>query len=152
MTHQGATGAGDFIRYVTGLPYPLTAVPRARLDVTLETIRERIRAEASWTCRGGMLAYLDEQVASMDTPGKLAGQLDAPFKTVEDWAKANGTKPQDITLGEFGMIRQEYGNAYVMPAEHRAAYVRDMIARAGAHGFSWSVWGYGDAFGIVDAL
>ena len=27
-----------------------------------------------------------------------------------------------------------------------------MIARAEAHGFSWSVWGYGGAFGIVDAF
>ncbi|TIY07554.1 MAG: hypothetical protein E5V18_09670 [Mesorhizobium sp.] len=68
------------------------------------------------------------------------------------WAKANGIRPENITLGEFGMIRQEYGNAQVMPAEYRAAYVRDMIARAEAHGFSWSVWSYGGAFGIVEAF
>ncbi|TGS51755.1 glycosyl hydrolase, partial [Mesorhizobium sp. M3A.F.Ca.ET.201.01.1.1] len=97
---QGATWAGDFIRYVTGLSYPLTAVPRARLDVALETIRDGIKAEAPWTRRGGMLAYLDEQVAAMDTPQKLIGVMNAPFKTVEEWAKANGIKPQDITLGE----------------------------------------------------
>ena len=30
LTHQGATWAGDFIPYVTGLPYPLSAVPRSR--------------------------------------------------------------------------------------------------------------------------
>ncbi|WP_245509130.1 cellulase family glycosylhydrolase, partial [Mesorhizobium sp. M4B.F.Ca.ET.019.03.1.1] len=44
LTHQGATWAGDFIQYVTGLPYPLTAVPKAQLDLTLDTIRDRIRA------------------------------------------------------------------------------------------------------------
>ncbi|TPM29367.1 cellulase family glycosylhydrolase [Mesorhizobium sp. B2-3-4] len=152
LTHQGATWAGDFIPYVTGLPYPLTAVPKAQLDVTLDTIRARIRAEAPWARRNGLLAYLDEQVAGMDSPDKLLGLMDAPFKAVEAWAKANGVKPEDITLGEFGMIRQEYGNAYVMPAQYRAAYVRDMVARAEAHGFSWSVWSYGGAFGIVDAF
>ncbi|TGT37075.1 MULTISPECIES: cellulase family glycosylhydrolase [unclassified Mesorhizobium] len=152
LTHQGATWAGDFIPYVTGLPYPLTAVPKAQLDVTLDTIRARIKAEAPWTRQSGLVAYLDEQVASMDSPDKLLGLMDAPFKTVEAWAKANGIKPQDITLGEFGMIRQEYGNAYVMPAEYRAAYVKDMIARAEAHGFSWSLWSYGGAFGVVDAF
>ncbi|MER9294973.1 glycoside hydrolase family 5 protein [Mesorhizobium sp. M0621] len=152
LTHQGATWAGDFIPYVTGLPYPLTAVPRAQLDVTLDTIRARIKAEAPWTRQSGLLAYLDEQVASMDSPDKLLGLMDAPFKKVEAWAKANAIKPENITLGEFGMVRQEYGNAYVMPAEYRAAYVRDMIARAEAHGFSWSVWSYGGAFGIVDAF
>lgn len=152
LTHQGATWAGDFIQYVTGLPYPLTAVPKAQLDMTLDTIRNRIKAEAPWTRQSGMLAYLDEQVAAMDSPEKLAAVMDAPFSTVNAWAKANGVKPQDITLGEFGMIRKEYGNGFVMPAAYRAAYVRDMIARAEAHGFSWSVWSYGGAFGIVDAF
>lgn len=152
LTHQGATWAGDFIPYVTGLPYPLTTVPRAELDVTLDTIRARIKAEAPWARRNGLLAYLDEQVASMDTDGKLLAVMDAPFNTVATWAKANGIKPENITLGEFGMIRQEYGNAYVMPAEYRAAYVSDMIARAEAHGFSWSVWSHGGAFGVVDAF
>ncbi|MER9304786.1 glycoside hydrolase family 5 protein [Mesorhizobium sp. M0293] len=152
LTHQGATWAGDFIPYVTGLSYPLTAVPRAQLEVTLDTIRARIKAEAPWTRQSGLLAYLDEQVASMDSPDKLLGLMDGPFKKVEAWAKANAIKPENITLGEFGMIRQEYGNAYVMPAEYRATYVRDMIARAEAHGFSWSVWSYGGAFGIVDAF
>ncbi|MBZ9806454.1 MULTISPECIES: glycoside hydrolase family 5 protein [unclassified Mesorhizobium] len=152
LTHQGATWAGDFIPYVTGLPYPLTAVPRAELDVTLDTIRARIKAEAPWARQGGLLAYLDEQVASMDTDAKLLGLMDAPFKAVDAWTKANGIKPENVTLGEFGMIRQEYGNSHVMPAGYRAAYVRDMIARAEAHGFSWSVWSYGGAFGIVDAF
>ncbi|MDX8441569.1 glycoside hydrolase family 5 protein [Mesorhizobium australafricanum] len=152
LTHQGATWAGDFIQYVTGLPYPPTAIPKARLDMALDTIRGRIRAEAPSARQSGMLAYLDEQVATMDSPEKLLAAMEAPFKTVDAWAKANGIKPQDITLGEFGMIRKEYGNGFVMPAAYRAAYVRDMIARAEAHGFSWSVWSYGGAFGIVDAF
>ncbi|MBZ9675587.1 glycoside hydrolase family 5 protein [Mesorhizobium sp. ES1-1] len=152
LTHQGATWAGDFIPYVTGLPYPLTAVPKAQLDMTLDRIRARIRAEAPQARQGGLLAYLDEQVASMDSPDKLLGLMDAPFIKVEAWAKANGVRPENITLGEFGMIRQEYGNAYVVPPRYRAAYVRDMIARAEAYGFSWSAWSYGGAFGIVDAF
>lgn len=152
LTHQGATWAGDFIPYVTGLPYPLSAVPRAQLEAALDTIRARIKAEAPWARQNGLLAYLDEQVASMDTDEKLLETMNAPFTRVEAWAKANGIRPENITLGEFGMIRQEYGNAQVMPAEYRAAYISDMIARAEAHGFSWSVWGYGGAFGIVEAF
>jgi hypothetical protein len=152
LTHQGATWAGDFIPYVTGLPYPLTAVPRTELDATLDSIRARIKAEAPWTRRNGLLAYLDEQVASMDSDEKLLKIMDAPFRKAEAWAKANGIKPENITLGEFGMIRQEYGNPHVIPAKYRAVYVRDMIARAESHGFSWSLWGYGGAFGVVEAF
>jgi endoglucanase len=150
LTHQGATWAGDFIPYVTGLPYPPYAVPRTELDAALDKVRAKIKAEAPWTRRSGMLAYLDEQIATMDTEDKLLAVMDAPFKTVDAWATKHGIKPENIFLGEFGMIRQEYGNPYVMPAKYRAAYVRDMSARAEAHGFSWSVWSYGGAFGVVE--
>lgn len=150
LTHQGATWAGDFIRYVTGLPFPLQDAQPAELQATLARIRKTIKAEAPWTRRAGMLAYLDEQIATMDTPEKLEALMDAPFVAVESWAQAHGVKPENILLGEFGMIRQEYGNPYVMPADDRAAYVRDVIGRAERHGFSWAIWGYGGAFGVVD--
>ncbi len=58
--------------------------------------------------------------------------------------------PENIFLGEFGMIRQEYDNPFVMPGASRAAYVKDMIGRAERRGFAWAIWGYGGAFGIVD--
>ena len=67
----GATWTGDFIQYVTGLPFPPYAVPRSELDAALEAIRHRIRDGASWSRRQGMLDYLDEQIATMDTEDKL---------------------------------------------------------------------------------
>ena len=47
------------------------------------------------------------------------------------------------------MIRQEYQNPFVMKPEWRAAYVEAMIGHAQKHGFAWSVWGFGGAFGVV---
>ncbi len=152
LTHQGATWAGDFIRYVTGLPYPPTAVPRAELDEALAAVRRTIEAEAPPTRRADMLAYLDGQIATIDTGEKLRADMEAPFEAVAAWAKANGISPQNVMLGEFGMIRQEYGNPYVVPGRYRAAYVRDMIGIAEKHGFSWAIWSYGGTFGIVDAF
>lgn len=150
LTHQGATWAGDFIRYVTGLPYPLYAASRAKLEAALETIRKRIRDEAPLLRQPGLLVYLDEQVALLDTKKKHDAVVEAPFATVAKWAKRNRIKPENIFLGEFGMIRQEYGNPYVVPARERAAYVKDMIEHAERHGFAWSIWDYGGAFGIVE--
>lgn len=150
LTTQGATWAGDFIRYVTGLPYPLYAAPRAELDAVLEVIRQRIRDEAPLARRAAMLAYLDEQVALLDTREKHDTLLEQPFATVAEWAKRNGIRPDNILLGEFGMIRQEYGNPYVVPGKERAAYAQEMIERAERHGFSWSIWDYGGAFGVVE--
>lgn len=150
LTTQGATWAGDFIRYVTGLPYPPYAVPRAELDAALEKVRKTIEAEAPWSRRSGMLAYLDEQIALMDTEEELSAIMDEPFDTVAKWASEHDVKPENIFLGEFGMIRQEWENPFVMPAASRAAYARDMIARAEKHGFAWALWSYGGAFGIVE--
>jgi endoglucanase len=150
LTHQGATWAGDFIQYVTGLPFPLHAVPRGELDAALETIRQRIRDQAQWSRRQGMLYYLDEQIATIDTDEKLDAVMDRPFAIAAQWAKENGIDAKNIFLGEFGMIRQEYGNPYVIPGGTRAAYVKDMIERAERYGFPWSVWSYGGAFGIVE--
>jgi hypothetical protein len=97
-----------------------------------------------------MLAYLDEQIALMDTREELDALMDAPLDTVAAWAQKHGISPQNILLGEFGMIRQEYGNPHVVPGRYRAAYVADMIARAERHGFPWAIWSYGGAFGTVD--
>ena len=150
LTHQGATWAGDFISHVGGLPYPPHAVPRAQLDAALAAVRARIEAEAPWARQSGMLAYLDEQIAMLDTPEELQATMDAPFELVGKWAKRHGVKPQNILLGEFGMIRQEFESPNVVPAKYRAVYVRDMIARAESHGFAWSMWSYGGAFGVIE--
>lgn len=152
LTHQGATWTGDFIPHVTGLPYPPHAVPRAELEAAVDRVRETIRRDAPWSRRSGLLSYLDELLAEVDTKEKLDALMGQPFETVAAWASKNGVAASDIQLGEFGMIRQEYGTETIMPADQRAAYYRDMIALADRHGFAWSMWGYGGAFGVVESF
>lgn len=152
MTHQGATWAGDFIRYVTGIPYPPHAAPKAELDAAVDRVKARIDAEAPWLRRSGMKVYLDELLAEIDSAEKLDAVVARPFAIVDAWARRHGIAPDRILLGEFGMIRQEYGGDYVVPAEVRAAYLRDMIDHAERYGFAWAIWGYGGAFGVVEAF
>ena len=150
LTHQGATWAGDFIPHVTGLPFPLHEASKPELNAALEKIRATIRAEAPLLRRAGLLAYLDEQVATIDTAQKLDAVMGEPFRIAAAWAERHGIDTKDVILGEFGMIRQEWNNAFVMPPKSRAAYYRAMIDLAETHGFSWSIWGYGGAFGVVE--
>jgi endoglucanase len=152
LTHQGATWTGDFINYVTGIPYPPYAVPREELDAIVTRVKARIDAEAPWSRRAGMKSYLDELLGEIDTREKLAAVMDKPFRTVDAWAKKHGVPPQNILLGEFGMIRQEYKQPYVVPPDQRAAYYRDMIGHAEDHGYAWSMWSYGGAFGVVESF
>jgi endoglucanase len=152
LTHQGATWTGDFMPHVYGLPFPLDTADKGELAKTLDAIRARIKKDAPKAVRKGHLAYLDEEIAKIDTEKGLAREMDKPFQTVAKWAEKNGVKPSDILLGEFGMIRQEYGNPVVVPGEYRAAYVKAMAGRAEKAGFMWSVWSYGGAFGVVDGF
>lgn len=152
LTHQGATWTGDFAPYVTGLPYPPQSAPRDELEATLERIRGKIRAEAPLMRRSGLLAYLDELVAEVDTKEELEALVEKPFATVAAWADRHGISSDEVILGEFGMIRQEYGEHFVMRPEWRAAYYRDAIGHAEKHGFAWSMWSYGGAFGVVESF
>lgn len=152
LTHQGATWTGDFMPHVYGLPFPLHEADKPELAKTLDYIRARIKKDAPKARRSGHLAYLDEEIAKIDTEQGLAREMDKPFNLVSDWVKKNGVDPSSVLLGEFGMIRQEYGNPVVTPGKTRAAYVKAMAQRAEAAGFMWSVWSYGGAFGIVDGF
>ncbi|MDQ6437008.1 cellulase family glycosylhydrolase [Mesorhizobium sp. LHD-90] len=152
LTHQGATWTGDFISYVSGIPYPPYAVPREELDTIVAAIKKRIDAEAPWSGRAGMKSYLDELLGEIDTKEKLSAVMDKPFATVAAWAEKNGIPPETILLGEFGMIRQEWQGSYVAPPGQRAAYYKDMIGNAEKHGYAWSIWSYGGAFGVVESF
>jgi len=149
LTHQGATWAGDFIPYVTGIPYPPSSVSPAEMETILDTIRARIEAEAPWTRRSGLLSYLDELYGGLDTPEKVKAAMDEPFAVAAAWAQKHGVPSESILLGEFGMIRQEWQSPHVVAPASRAAYYRDMIGLAEKHGFAWSMWSYGGAFGVV---
>lgn len=149
LTHQGALWAGDFMRYVTGIPYPPFGVPQPQQQKILDEIRQRIKEQAPAERRAGMLAYLDEQYAEIDTPEKLSEAIEAPFKTVAAWAQKYGIPKEDIFLGEFGMIRQEDGVPTPMPVAWRAAYLQDMTQLAERYGYAWSVWSWSGAFGIT---
>ncbi len=152
LTHQGATWTGDFMPHVYGLPFPLHETPKAELDKISDGIRARIKKDAPADRVSGHLAYLDERIGLIDTEAGLDHEMDLPFSRVSDWAKANNIDPSNIILGEFGMIRQEYGNPVIIPGKTRAAYVKAMAKRAEKAGFAWSVWSYGGAFGLVDGF
>ena len=152
FSHQGATWAGDFAPNVFGLPFPLHEAGESERENAYADIRDRISANASFTRKGGLLSYFDAQIAAVDTKEELDATMRKPFETVSAWAKSNNVAPSSIMLGEFGMIRQEYGNDHVVPARQRAAFYRQTLDLAEQHGFAWSMWSYGGAFGLVEAF
>ncbi|MFZ1680465.1 MAG: glycosyl hydrolase, partial [Rhizobiaceae bacterium] len=109
-----------------------------------------IRSQAPLLRQSGMIAWIEEELARMDTQAEIGAVLDAPFAAVGAWAARHAIAPDRIILGEFGMIRQEWENPAIVPAGERAAYYRAMMDRAEAAGFAWSMWSYSGAFGVVE--
>ena len=150
ITHQGATWTGDFMPHVYGLPFPLYETSKPELDKILDTIRERIKANAPADKVSGHLAYLDEQIALIATKEGQEAEMGQASDKVAGWAKQNSIDPSTIILGEFGIIRQEYQNPVVIAGPVRAAYYKAQMERAERHGFAWSLWSYGGPFGVVE--
>lgn len=150
LTHQGATWAGDFIRYVRDIPYPPSALSNFEQVRVLDQIRQNIRGNAPLSRQSGMVSYLDELFDGIDTAEEMSATLSEPFRLVADWARKYRIDAGSIFLGEFGMIHQEYQSDFTMPAKWRAAYINDVIDLAEGNGFAWSLWSYGGAFGLVE--
>jgi endoglucanase len=152
LTHQGATWAGDFIPHVTGLPFPPNRYGAGDLKVAVRTVKEKMDRDAEPGRREGLKSYLDEQIAQIDTPEKLQAVMAAPFEVAARFADDRGIDRSRILLGEFGMIRQEWGNPFMMPDEWRVDYLRVKSSLAEKNGFGWAIWGYSGAFGVVQGF
>ena len=149
LTHQGATWAGDFAAHVYGLPFPLHELAEDQRSSAIKEVRDRLESLAPAGKRSGHLTYFDEEIAKIDTKEGLEREMEKAFAIAADWAKTNGVDPGDILLGEFGMIRQEYGNPHVVPAKSRSSFYKTQIERAEGHGFRWAAFSYSGAFGMV---
>jgi endoglucanase len=152
LTHQGAGWAGDIIKHVTGLPYPPDRYGAADFTTALRGAEDAINRDAAESRRDDMIAWLQQEASLIDTPEKLHGAMERPYKDAEAFAKKHKIAPGRILLGEFGMIRQEWGNPFIMPADWRRDYISDKARMAEKHGFGWSVWGYSGAFGMVQSF
>jgi endoglucanase len=152
LTHQAASWTGDVMPHVTGLPFPPDRFGANDLETAMEGIRERVRAKAEAGRINGIIAWVDEQMALIDTPEKLAAAMRDPFIRAERFAKDRGIAPERMLLGEFGMIRQEWGSDAVIAAASRIEYLREMRKLAEEHGFGWAIWGYSGAFGVVQSF
>ncbi len=152
LTHQGAGWAGDVAPHVTGLPFPTYDENEERARNGLAETLRRVRTDAPFLRRAGIAAYIEEEFAKIDTRDELVLDMVTPFATVSRWAEQHGIAADRIFLGEFGMIRQEYGKPDTTDPADRAAYYGRTIELAERHGFGWAMWGWGGAFGIVIAF
>ncbi|MBO6723564.1 MAG: cellulase family glycosylhydrolase [Roseitalea sp.] len=149
VTHQGATWGGDIVAHLRGIPWPPDAVDAAAFDAAADDSADRIRAALSGRNERRALNFLNDSLRAMLALDDPADALAPSFETVAGWADEHGIARDRIFMGEFGMIGREWGTDLDVPAQYRLNYMRAMIGQAEAHGFSWSVWSLGGAFGLM---
>ena len=148
-THQTAGWAGEFVRHLSGIPWPPEALSPAGTEAMIAANRAALEARTEGEERRTLLADFEDAASEMRQPHLLRARMARPFAVAADWADRHGIARDRIMLGEFGMIRQEYAVDYVVPVEWRKAYYSDAIKLAEEHGFAWSMWSFGGAFGLV---
>lgn len=149
VTHQGATWAGDIVAHLRDIPWPPDAIDADAWDRIVTDNERRIRAALAGRAERRTLDFLRDHARDLRATDDPMAALAPPFATVSAWADAHDIARQDILLGEFGMIGREWGTDLNVPAQYRLNYMRAMIGKAEAHGFGWSVWSFGGAFGLV---
>jgi len=152
LTHQGAGWAGANVEHLSGLPYPFSDLGRRDRARLVEENRRRIETRLQGGDRRRAESFLLHNSEKLASGFRLRGEMRKPFRAVARWANRHRIPHDRILLGEFGMIRQDYGKAPATRPAWRAAWYRDMIALAEEQGFAWAMWSFGGAFGIVDTF
>ena len=152
ITHQGANWAGDVARHVTGFSWPPENRSPQEVDAAVATSRESIMRDAPPEVRDRVLSDFADAEPALRDPVALRRQMAEPFETAARWADNHDIARNRILLGEFGLIRQEYGKEGTVSAASREAFYADMIRLAEDHGFAWSMWSFGGAFGLVQGF
>ncbi len=150
VTHQGAGWVDHLVRHLRDLPWPPDALSGDDWAAMVARNEGRIRAELDGRRQAESLDFLHDHTRRL-RGGNAVARLAEPFDRVARWADAHGIARGRVFLGEFGMIGREWGTDLDVPEPWRLAYMRDMIALAEEHGFGWSVWSYGGAFGLAQA-
>lgn len=141
FSHQGANWTDAPLKYITGLPYPPSALtPEVALQRAAEAALRMEQAEG--------------QADTAAIAATIAQYLAMPDTTVKDevaraaaWADRHGVPRQRLLLGEFGALRIGFGQEY--PVEWQAAFLADKRASAEIHGIAWAVWNWAGDMGVA---
>ncbi|WP_306118791.1 MULTISPECIES: cellulase family glycosylhydrolase [unclassified Roseitalea] len=149
VTHQGATWGGDIVAHLRDIPWPPTELGPADVAALLAANEARITDALDGRRARRAIGFLRDNARRLNELDDPAEAILQPFQTAAAWADRHDIARERIFLGEFGMIGREWGTDLDVPAQYRLNYMRAMIGQAEAHGFGWSVWSYGGAFGLV---
>lgn len=152
LTHQSARWAGPWGEYLSNIPYPPSSMTDAQTEALIEEHRIRIADQAPKDMAARLFRGTSYDIERLRKPEELAQEMEGPFKDAAEWADRHGVARDRIFMGEFGMLGQEWERPPATTREWRVAYIRDMVALAEDNGFSWSVWSFGGAFGLMQGF
>lgn len=147
FTHQGASWSPP-ARFLAGLSYPIDPTQRA---TALEATRRWIDTHgkqghgADAKQQEFALKTVETYFSRPVTPATIRARLEVAAA----WADAAGLPRSHVMVGEFGVLRSGGIRLADQPDRARAAWLRTVARSSEELGFSWAIWGYDGAFGIV---
>lgn len=142
FTHQGAVWIDGAERFVSGLPYPPSALDPAQLPRLAAEAAARMAAEEGAADAQSIAEVLADYRATPD------GAAAAAIVRAAAWADRHGIPRSRLILGEFGALRTAHGRD--LPPEWQHRYLADVRAAAEARGIAWAVWNHAGDMGVAD--
>lgn len=138
FTHQGVKNAKEplaALNFFQNVPYPLTV---DELAAAQSAARQKFEAAAQGQSLPTRLAARHALEATNKRLAEYAdpAAIEETFKKTADWAKKNGIPPQQVFVGELGVMRPN-----VAPAA-RQVWLRATVAAAEKNGFPWAYWSF----------
>jgi hypothetical protein len=144
FTHQGATWALDWIKYLAGLSYPPERTDKGRATSASARLFATRRPDGKPAEFEETLRQLDWYAANGESPARIRFDLDA----IAAWAKAEGLSPARVIVGEFGALRDP-DDLGLDDDGSRLRWITIVRQAAEAAGLGWAHWSYHDGFGLV---
>jgi endoglucanase len=127
FTHQGLDWSDDPLRYLGGIPFPVSRFDPA-IERQVRDLHFLGRDEAASLLEKALREKWDEQ--------RVAGEI----RQAGEWSRRHG-KP--VVLNEFGVL------AWKAPAPDRLRWLETVRRAAEQACIGWTHWDYADAFGFV---
>lgn len=149
ITHSGLPWERNAAHFLTGLPFPASALDDALAARLLADADRRINAEiADPAARDKLKAEVGDRLASYRASGMGAEKLKAEVDRIAAWAKRHAIPPGRVLMGEFGVFQDH------VALKTRAAIIAATRKAAEADGFAWAIYtagitGAGRSFSVI---
>ena len=142
FSHQGS----DARKWLTNVPWPPT-IRSLEQSIALSVGRLQAQPKLSPAERFAAESEIRNQLQKYYAEDKGQQTIEAAFATLIGWCRTNGIRPEQLFLGEFGVMAATSFRGGAAEAD-RLRWLSAVREQAENHGIGWAYWEYNNVHGM----